>query len=220
MTTTIEHGSDTSSRLPIQEEGDPAPDAPVRGGATRHDGERGLVLRAQDGDLEAFEQLMGLHVRKVRTFLALRAPAPHLIDELTHETFVFAYHHLADFTAGTSLAAWLRAIAHNLLRAEVQRFSREQRNRAKLGEHLLVEFNHQRPSSLHDGRVVDALERCLVKLPQDMQELVDMKYRECLSAQDIADRTERSVAWVRTTLFRVRQRLRDCIEQRIAGEEA
>lgn len=210
MTSTIDSSADlTPSSSPTP---DTDPVSAVSG--IDHDGESQLVRRAQSGDLDAFEQLMGLHIRKVRTFLALRVPAPHLIDELTHETFIFAFKRLDDFTAGTAFGAWLRAIANNLLRAEIQRFSREQRHRSRLNEHIMLEMHQaEHATSLLDGQVVDALERSLGHLPPDMQELVDMKYRHGLSAQEIATRTERSVAWVRTTLFRVRQRLRQDIEQ-------
>ncbi len=209
MTSTIDSSADlTPSPTPR-----PVTAPQSEGQARDHEGESRLVRRAQDGDLDAFEQLMGLHIRKVRTFLALRAPAPHLIDELTHETFIFAFKRLDDFTAGTAFGAWLRAIANNLLRAEVQRFSREQRHRHRLNEHIILEMHQaEQATSLLDGQVVDALERSLGRLPPDMQELVDMKYRDSLSAQEIAARTGRSVAWVRTTLFRVRQRLREDIE--------
>ena len=47
-----------------------------------------------------------------------------------------------------------------------------------------------------------------------------MKYHEELESDAIAEQLKRSTAWVRTTLFRVREVLRDCIESRIAGGAA
>ena len=85
-----------------------------------------FVQAVQRGDHENFEPLLDRHLPHVRAFLALKAPIPHLVDELAHETFVFAFRNLGKYTPGTSFRAWLRAIAWNLLRAEVQRFSREQ----------------------------------------------------------------------------------------------
>src|SRR5258708_2528770 len=88
--------------------------------------EADLVRAVQHGDNRALETLLDQHLSHVRAFLALRAPVSNLVDELAQETFVYAYHNIHKFTAGTSFRAWLLSIAWNRLRAEVQRFSREQ----------------------------------------------------------------------------------------------
>ena len=87
--------------------------------------EQSLIQKVQEGNLEAFGSLMDIHVRRLRAVIALNAPVPHLIDEIAHETYVFAYNHIQEFQRGTSFFAWLKSIAWNLLRAEIQRFSRE-----------------------------------------------------------------------------------------------
>lgn len=174
--------------------------------------EASLILKVQDGDLEAFGPLVDQHLAHVRAFIALRSPALHLVDELAHETFVFAFRNLRQFEAGTSLAKWLRAIAWNLLRAEVKRFGRDQARHADAAawgpEMAAVE---EAPDSTPDA---EFLEDCLRQLPTPMRALVAFKYSEDLSGDDIARRLERSTAWVWTTLFRVRQQLRECIERK------
>lgn len=174
--------------------------------------ESSLILKVQDGDLEAFGPLVDQHLPHVRAFIALRSPALHLVDELAHETFVFAFRNVRQFEAGTSLAKWLRAIAWNLLRAEVKRFGRDQARHAAAAawgsEMAAVE---EAPDSTPDA---EFLEDCLRQLPTSMRELVAFKYSEDLSGDDIARRLERSTAWVWTTLFRVRQQLRECIERK------
>ena len=101
--------------------------------------EQSLIQQVQEGKLEAFGHLMDLHVRRLRAVVALNAPVPHLVDEIAHEAFVFAYNHIQEFQRGTSFFAWLKSIAWNLLRAEIQRFSREQANQTKYAERRVVE---------------------------------------------------------------------------------
>jgi Sigma-70 region 2 len=98
-----------------------------------------LVQEIQCGNDDAFALLLDRHVHHVRAFLALKAPVPHLVDELAHETFVFAFHHISQFKPGTSVQAWLRAVAWNLLRAEIQRFSREQANQSRFAAQRICE---------------------------------------------------------------------------------
>jgi RNA polymerase sigma-70 factor, ECF subfamily len=172
-----------------------------------------LVREIQQGDLTGFEQLLDRHVHHVRTFLALKAPVGHLVDELTHETFVFAFRNIREFTSGTSFQAWLRAIAWNLLRAEIQRFSREQVNQARFAAQYICQLTQTAADSCA-AEEIEFMEHCLKQVPPRMRELLGLKYRDDHSSQEIAQRLNQSVAWVYTMLFRVRQQLKDCIEQK------
>jgi RNA polymerase sigma-70 factor (ECF subfamily) len=176
-----------------------------------------LIRAVQRGDAQSFEPLVDRHLQHVRTFVALKAPVPHLVAEITHETFVFAFRRIAEFKAGTSFRAWLRAIAWNLLRAEIQRFSREQAHQSRYFQMRLREI----ANALHTpppAREMDFLEECLEQLPPTMQKLMTMKYREEHSAEQIAATFQRTPAWVHTTLFRLRQQLRECIEGKLRQE--
>jgi len=177
-----------------------------------------LIEAVQRGDHEAFAQLLDRHVHHVRTFLALKAPVPHLVDELAHETFVFAFNHSHRFTVGTPVQAWLRAIAWNLLRAEILRFSREQANQAKVATLYLCE-SAQASAEPCATREMEFLEECLQQLPVSQRELLALKYSENCSSEEIARRIRRSIAWVYTLLFRVRQQLKQCIEQKLRSEK-
>src|SRR5439155_3789378 len=127
-----------------------------------------LVHEIQQGDHARFEQLLDRHVHHVRAFLALKVPVAHLVDELTHETFVFAFRNIRDFTTGTSVQAWLRAIAWNLLRAEIQRFSREQVNQARFAAHYICQ-SAQTAADPCAPEEIEFLEHCLDQVPSRMR---------------------------------------------------
>lgn len=184
---------------------------------TNHnDADAGLVLAAQAGDHDAFAALLDVHLPHVRTFLALKAPVPQLVDELAHDTFVFAFRHLNEFQPGTSFRAWVRAIAWNLLRAEVQRFAREQVNQEKFTAWQLVEWETSAADSAPSPEA-EHLHDCLDQLDGPLRELITLKYRDDHSTETIATRLKRSLVWVRVSLFRVRQQLRECIEAKRTG---
>lgn len=183
------------------------------------DHETSVIAAVQRGEVEAFEPLVEHHLTYIRAFIALKAAVPHLVDELAHETFVFAYRNIEDFAPGTSFRSWLRAIAWNLLRAEIQRFSRQQANHARYAQSRFWELTGKR-TERQATREVDYLEECIQQTPELMRDLLRLKYREECSSEEIADRLERSLAWVRTTLFRVRQQLKQCIEKKLTEESA
>jgi len=65
---------------------------------------------------------------------------------------------------------------------------------------------------------LEALERCLGKLPAESRQLVDARYARGESVQAIAERLGRSVNVVSVSLFRVRQSLLSCIRESLAEE--
>jgi RNA polymerase sigma-70 factor (ECF subfamily) len=179
--------------------------------------EQALIEKVQHGDLEAYGQLMDLHVRRLRAFLALHAPLKHVVDEVAHETFVFAFRHIAEFKADTSFQAWLRAIADNSLRAELQRLGREHANKLKYAEHLALERFRALPEA--ELPRLEHLESCLQTLPPKVRSLLDFKYKLALSTLEIMQRLAQSPAWVRTTLCRVRKQLKECMDAK-SGDPA
>lgn len=178
--------------------------------------EDALIRAAQAGDHTAFAALLDAHLPHVRTFLALKAPVPQLVDELAHDTFVFAFRRLDEFWPGTSFRAWVRAIAWNLLRAEVQRFAREQVNREKFTAWQLAEWETSAAEPTPSAEA-EHLQACLDQLDGPLRELITLKYRDDQSTETIAARLKRSLVWVRVSLFRVRGQLRECIEAKLKG---
>ena len=183
------------------------------------DPEKKLVLDVQSGRLEAFEELIHRHSSRIRAFIAMRLPVPHLIDEIAHETFVFAYRQISDFEAGTDFGKWLRSIAFNLIRKETQRHQRAAKNQERYREHCLVE-SAGRGGFRPESPVITFLEECVEGLPDRQKTLLKMKYRFSLPTREIAETLGQSEAWVRTTLYRVRSVLRDCVEGRTGMEKA
>ena len=53
-------------------------------------------------------------------------------------------------------------------------------------------------------------------MPDDARRLLQLKYGDGLESDAIGRTLRRSTAWVRTTLFRLRDALRVCVEERMA----
>lgn len=181
--------------------------------------EQDLVQQVQEGNLEAFGGLMNLHAGRLRGYVSLAAPVPHLVDEIAHETFVFAYRHLHEFQRGTSFFQWLKSIAWNLLRCETQRFSRDRAHRRAYFERRLQEAESRqrlRPGSPKG----ELLEKTLERIPPEAREVLDLRYCFSMSMKEIAKRLGRTEAAIRTTLCRLRRQLRDQLKVTIQEPEA
>jgi RNA polymerase sigma factor (sigma-70 family) len=173
-----------------------------------------LVQAVQGGNLQAFELLVQRHLDHLHAFVSIKLPVPHLVDEITHESFVFAFHRIDQFAPGTNFRAWLRAIALNKTRAEIERYCREERNRLAYTERRVLEAAALE-TSLPDSRELEALQECLRDVPEKAHALLSLKYHDESSTAEIAQRLQRSLAWVRTTLCRIRQQLKECVENKL-----
>jgi len=172
-----------------------------------------LARQVEDGGDAAFRTLMQRHLQPLRSFLALRAPVPDLIDEVAHDAFVFAYQNITDFTTG-SMQPWLRSIAHNLLRDRLKAYARESVKHERYSEMVRWEMALEtvdKPVSDES----DHLAACIEKLRHHQRTVLDLRYEAQLSSDEIAQRTGRSTLAVRTLLMRVRQQLRKCIESQL-----
>ncbi len=173
-----------------------------------------LVAAVRGGEADAYAQLVRRHLASVRAFVAMKLPVAHLADEVTHESFVFAFQNLEALTSAGSFRAWLRAIAWNLVRKELLRFAREQANLSRFESSQLAELAVvQEPSAASDEAIF--LEECLESLPDTARKLVHERYRSGLSNEELALAMNRTAEWVRVTLFRIRAQLRECISLKL-----
>jgi RNA polymerase sigma-70 factor (ECF subfamily) len=175
-----------------------------------------LLNRVQQGEVEAYAPLVRRYLPGLRAFVAMRLPVQHLADVITHETFVLAFRRIREFDSQRPFRPWLQAIAWNLVRAELQRFAREQTSLSRLEQVQHAEWSSGTTSEMPADEAL-LLEECLNKLPAEMRQLLDDSYQQGASAAEIAQKLGRTRQWVRVTLFRVRKQLRDCIESKLGG---
>lgn len=183
----------------------------------RADDEAELVRAIVAGDLTAFEPLVDSHLDHIRAFIALRLPNPDLINEIAQEAFVFAFKNLGDFDPESNFRAWLRAIAHNLTRAELQRFAREQQNKLNLARHQMLAADlESAPTSATDvSPAIYHLRECVESLPDQLQQLVRLRYNEGIPIKTISAKLSRTPTNIWQMLFRVRKQLKECVEQKM-----
>ncbi len=187
------------------------------------DDDRALLVRAQSGDIEAFEALVSRHQDKVYgvALRILRSPAD--AAEITQETFLSAYQHLADFRGEAAFGSWVHRIAAN---QALMRLRHEKVAQSVVEELRTPEFNERgslvevpRPDWARDaeGQVLDAelrnaIERATEALPEPYRQVFLLKDVEGLSYEQIAEITGDSVPAIKSRLHRARLALREAIE--------
>lgn len=178
----------------------------------RADGEdeAGLLARAKEGDLSAFEEMVRRYQRRAYG-VALRIVRRHdVADDVVQEAFIRAYRGLAGFDLGRPFGPWIGRIVANLAVNHVR--SPEAR------EEGLPEGYGERPASRPDplGQVLeqearDALEGALARLPAEQRAVFVLRAMEEMSYKEIAEALGISMGTVMSRLFRARERLAEAL---------
>jgi RNA polymerase sigma-70 factor (ECF subfamily) len=59
------------------------------------------------------------------------------------------------------------------------------------------------------------LQKCIEALPDHLRTIVNLRYREGLSLDDLSERLDRTTGAVQVALVRIRRALRDCVDQKL-----
>ena len=172
----------------------------------------GLIRRAQQGDLQAFEEVVIACSRQVRLFIFARALHPSAVEEAVQAAFVTAFERLRDYQPTGSFTRWVCGIAWNHLRQERRRLRRAGQPIDDLLLQLTAPEEPAEPDPLIDAHSL-RLPECLAQLSPAGQALLSARYHEGLTLEEIAERSGKTANALAVALHRLRHTLRSCLEQ-------
>ena len=159
-----------------------------------------LVVRARDGDRDAFAALYEQYGGMVHGILTARV-AVHEVDDLLQDVFVRAFQKLPRLREVDAFGGWLATIARNLA---------NDRHRKHVPTVELVAEPSVRPAPTAEAREVL---RVLQSLPDPYRETLTLRLVEGLTGPEIAEVTGLTKGSVRVNLHRgmklFRERLRE-----------
>jgi RNA polymerase sigma-70 factor, ECF subfamily len=166
------------------------------------------------GAVDEYRTVIAAFHRPLRGTLAGMCPPGVDVDEIAHISFIEAYRHLDRYRSGSNFFAWLCAIARNQLLAECKRLVRQSRNQdlgSILVQRLLAvaEANEE----LSEMRF-QFLNECVALLNPAEQSLLEARYDQRRSIDDMAKALRKTVSAVSVQLFAIRRKLRECVERK------
>ena len=186
--------------------------------------DRDLVVRARDGNHEAFTEIVVAYQRRVYG-VALRMTRRHEVaDDIAQDTFIRAYRSLDRFELGRPLGPWLSKIAVNLSINYLNGPARREQALYTEGtpEGPLLTPNDPRPNretvesnplrNLLSSDFASALARAVSKLTPEHRAVFLLKVDEGLRYDEIAEALDISRGTVMSRLFRARAHLKKLLE--------
>jgi RNA polymerase sigma-70 factor (ECF subfamily) len=154
-----------------------------------------LVVRAQEGDEDAFTELVAHHERRILSYFLARTPSVAAAEDLAQETFVRAFTALPGLDAPARFLPWLFGIARNAYREWARSSKRHAKPPAPLpgDEPPLVD----RKVSLHK-----AIFEIVHDLPDPYKEVLVLRYFEGAATPTIATSLDRPLGTVTKQISR------------------
>lgn len=178
------------------------------------------VERIRKGDVAAFEVIVRHFERPLRAWLATQSAPGVDVDDVAQRSFIAAYTRLDDYASGTNFGAWLFTIARYQLKTETTRIRRVADYQNRYAPDLLQQELDRRDSSLPavQAERLECLKKCLEQMESRLRRYITWRYDEGIPLEEMAERSDRSIAAVKKQLWQLRRRLHECVESRLAED--
>ena len=180
--------------------------------------EKELVVSAQNGDRNAFSELVRTHAQGVRNIIYRMCGNVQLAEDAAQETFIRAWQNLSSYRPGTPLRNWLYRIAVN---AGTDMLRKEKRILPDDIGDLHLTDGRPNPETLvsqHERAVL--VQKAILSLPDASRAVLVLREYEELSYQEISSTLDIPIGTVMSRLNYARKLLKDKLEQTLLQVEA
>ncbi|MGB9692606.1 MAG: RNA polymerase sigma factor [Candidatus Sumerlaeaceae bacterium] len=175
--------------------------------------EREIIRRVQEGDREAFEELVNAYKRKAYyTAMSFVNNHEDALD-LSQDAFVKAFKAIKTFDLNSPFFPWFYKIIKNHCLNYIKKSSRMRNDSIdELEEEQYMQFREHRPNpreQFEQNQQREQLWEAINRLKPDFREIIIMKHFHNHSYKEIADALNIPIGTVMSRLFNARQELRE-----------
>ena len=172
-----------------------------------------LITRAQNGERNAFSELVRIHTRGVFNVVYRMCGDALIAEDAAQETFIRAWQNLSSYRPQTSLRNWLYRIAFN---AGMDMLRKEKRILPTAIEDLPLKDDRPSPESLTSQNERTALvQKAVLSLPDASRAVLVLKEYEGMSYREIADALDIPLGTVMSRLNYARKLLKEKLEPKL-----
>lgn len=179
-----------------------------------------LVAAALAGSQDAYVDLVERYQRPVFGLVLRLVRDRGLAEDLAQEAFLKAFRALGSFQRDRKLSSWLFKIAHNtaidhLRRRELETVPLEtpEREGPDLLDSLAGPELQSPETKLRRGDLAAALEAAVQRLRPEYRTVMELRFREGLAYEEIAEITGLPMGTVKTHIHRARKAMAACLEE-------
>jgi RNA polymerase sigma-70 factor (ECF subfamily) len=172
-----------------------------------------LVVSAQQGDRNAFSELVRLHTRGVFNVVYRMCGDNLIAEDASQETFIRAWQNLSSYRPQTPLRNWLYRIAFN---AGMDMLRKNKRILPDDIEDMHLTDGQPSPESLASQNERTAMvQKAILSLPDASRAVLVLKEYEGMSYHEIADALDIPIGTVMSRLNYARKLLKEKLEPKL-----
>lgn len=155
---------------------------------------------------------------RVRAYIAGMGVYPQDVDDLAQDVYMEFYRNLEKVPADVPPEAWLKGIARNLCRNHFRRSARRDRLHDQAIAEILLRVRSKTDRAWEETDLLVALDGCYQKLPEESRQMLIMRYADEMTSSAIANALGSTAEAIRSSLYRVRGALKDCVSHTLSPE--
>lgn len=169
-----------------------------------------LILRSQNGERNAFSELVRTHARGVFNVVYRMCGDALIAEDAAQETFIRAWQNISSYRPQTSLRNWLYRIAFN---AGTDMLRKDKRVLPGDIDEMQLPDDRPGPESLasQNERTV-LVQKAILSLPDASRAVLVLKEYEGMSYREIADALDIPIGTVMSRLNYARKLLKEKLE--------
>lgn len=179
-----------------------------------------LVVRALQGSERAFQSLVERYERPIFSLVLRMVKNRQLAEDLAQETFIKAYRGLSRYDRRRKFSSWLFKIAHNATidhlrrsRLDLESLDEESEDRPSLASRVEDTSTPSPATAAESSDLGRALEGAIAGLRPEYREAIELRFRQGLSYQEIAEITGSPMGTVKTNIHRARKELAEVMSE-------
>jgi len=167
---------------------------------------------------ELFLRLWMKHESALRAYVRASCPNAQEVDDILQEVSIVALRKFSSLDDHSAFGAWACLITRYELLAARRKFARD---RLVLADDIVELLAQEGAQEMPLRQLqLQALDRCIEKLPPQRRELVLAAYAKDTTIRELATQLKRTEGSLYQLLARIRQKLRTCMQLTLAGDES
>jgi RNA polymerase sigma-70 factor, ECF subfamily len=179
---------------------------------------KGTILRAKNGDQAAFTSLLDMYWNEVYGFMLKRTENETDAEDITIETFSKAFDKLTQYNEEYQFNTWLIAIAKNvhidMLRKKKTSLFTDMNDHDEDHAHNVADDSPSAEDQIITEQNLSQLLRCIKELKPHYQEVIQLRYFQELSYQEMAEQLNEPLSNIKIKLLRAKKLLAEVIKDR------
>lgn len=179
-----------------------------------------LIKRIQQGKSDLFGQIFDIFADRIFRFAYFKTGDREIAKDLVSEVFLGAFQNINRYKqqSNTKFSTWLFSIAHK----KVVNFYRQQKIRNNISldkiSNILIDETESNLEKTNKKLQHQLILEYLAKLPENLQEILILKFIEELDYVEIEQITGQKQGNIRVLVYRALKQLRDMIDSESSSE--